>query len=73
MYLQFQILPGPFNRTILELKLMNLTWLNSLRRSFNRTILELKQKVENQVRVAEHAFNRTILELKLFSKDLFVN
>ena len=55
----------PFNRTIVELKLIFDVSHCALGYTFNRTIVELKQILERDFSEFRGAFNRTIVELKL--------
>jgi len=57
---------GPFNRTIVELKLVARVSLSEYDKAFNRTIVELKFGVKNWRTYIKASFNRTIVELKLF-------
>ena len=56
--------PGAFNRTSLELKLVRGVLQTDVTVPFNRTSLELKLMRWHQIRKLDYPFNRTSLELK---------
>ncbi len=55
-----------FNRTNMELKLINISLLKLNKKSFNRTNMELKRVFCKFIFCAAMSFNRTNMELKLF-------
>ena len=56
----------PYNRTILELKLVIDLYLFTSTVAYNRTILELKHDSRVPLTGRDQAYNRTILELKRY-------
>jgi len=55
----------PFNRTIVELKHVDIQMSAKVEHSFNRTIVELKPGSLSDNQSDSRTFNRTIVELKL--------
>ena len=55
---------APFNRTIMELKLVHPPGFSPVCITFNRTIMELKWYLADTIACPFATFNRTIMELK---------